>query len=174
MERGEEAIGDALKALEMNPNSSKAIIAHGDALYSMGEFEKGLVRFQKGWKTRMDPKMRNGIQKCKIAIENAVGKNSKPFDIDLVEKVIKENEKDKVAKPDRAAIDAAKLEESSKSKSRRKLERLRREDKRKKIDRLFLGKVAEDASFLRQLAGVDIEKHGAETEFEVFMRYLCL
>ena len=48
LDKCKEAFEDANQALAINPVSSKAIVARGEALYSMGEFEKGLVQFQRG------------------------------------------------------------------------------------------------------------------------------
>ena len=176
LDKCKEAFEDANQALAINPVSSKAIVARGEALYSMGEFEKGLVQFQKGLKIRMDSKMKNGMQKCKIVIENAVGPNAKQFEVDLVEKVVKEMEKMKNApKLDRAALEAARIQESYKSEKKRRLERLRREQRRKKMDRLLLGQVAVDASFLRVLAGVDGQgEQGEVSEYQVEMLLLSV
>ena len=175
LERCKEAIEDADYALHLNPESFKAIIAHGNALYGMGEFEKGLVVFQRGWRRRMDSKMKSGMQKCKIAIENAVGPHSRQFDVGLVESVMKEMEKEKLPKPDRAALEAAKLQEACKSKEKKKQERSRRERRRKKLDKILLGKVAEDCSFLRGLAKVDREaEEGDISEYQVGMLLLSV
>ena len=88
-------MNDATKALKINPDNTKAIIARGEALYSMGEFEKGLVQFERGWRSRQDPKMKIGLQKCKDAVSNAVGPNGKEFDIDLVQRVMESLEIEK-------------------------------------------------------------------------------
>ena len=148
---------DATKALEMNPENFKAVVAFGNALYGMGEFEKGLVVFKRGWRKRMDTKMKEGMQKCRIAIENAVGCNSKQFDHEIVEKVIADMEKGELPKVDNATLEAERLQEAYKSERKRKQEKERRERKRKKLDKILLGRVAEDCSFLRILAGVDEE-----------------
>lgn len=156
---------DATKALKINPDSTKAIIAQGEALYSMGEFEKGLIQFQRGWRTRQDPKMKIGLLKCKDAIANAVGPNAKEFDIDLVQKVIENMEEEK-KDPNKQKLPGRTLAEQAQFLSKKKLALLRRkrEAKRNKIDRLLLGDVAKDATFLRRLAGIDLEKETADQE----------
>ena len=35
---------DAVKALQISPGNIKALVARGEAFYSLGEFERGLVR----------------------------------------------------------------------------------------------------------------------------------
>ena len=47
LERPKEAMEDSEKALVINPCSTKARIAKAEALYSMGNFEKALVEFEK-------------------------------------------------------------------------------------------------------------------------------
>ena len=142
---------DATTALKINPHSTKALISRGEALYNMGQFEKGLLQFERGWRVRCDPRMKSGLLQCKDAIVNAVGPNAKEFDLELVGKVIKDMEdKKKVA-------NQAKSQDPPQAKTRKQIrqQRKRREAKRKRIDRVLLGEVAKDATFLRSLVGYD-------------------
>ena len=152
LDKCEEAIEDACKALTMNPRNFKAIIQYGDALYGLGEFEKGLLVFQRGWKKRVHPKMLNGMHKCRTAIENSVGRHSAKFNAGLVEKVVRHWEKEKLPKPTKAELEDSLLQESLKTEEELKAEELKKEKRISKLDRLFLGRVAEDCSFLRRLA----------------------
>ena len=106
--------------------------------------------------------MRDGIQKCKIAIENAIGAHSKQFDPDLVESVIQEMEKEKLPQAERTLTESAKLREACKTLQVRNMERMKREKIRQKLDKILLGKVGEDCSFFRALAGVDQEADGRD------------
>ena len=45
-------MGDAERALVISPASTKARIAKAEALYSLGQFEKALVEFEKAWRLR--------------------------------------------------------------------------------------------------------------------------
>ena len=160
LERAKDAMTDATKALRIKPESSRAIIARGEALYTMGEFEKGLLQFQRGWRMRPHPMMKTGLQKCKDAIANAVGPNAKEFDVELVQKVIEREEKDK---RERAGVRKESQDPMQLlSKKKLNLLRMKREVKRRKVDRLLLGDVAVDASFLRRLAGVDVDQEATE------------
>ena len=168
LERCEEAIEDVHYALRVNPESFKAVIAYGNALYGLGQFEKGLVVFQRGWVRRKDSKMRLGIQKCMTAIEDAIGRHAKQFDVELVKQVINEMEREKEAIPARVMTESAKLREAYKSKKKKEKERLRKEKMKKKVDKILLGRVADDCSYLRVLAGVDTEQDETEvSEYQV-------
>ena len=53
---------------------STAVLVQAEALYSMGEFERGLVLYERGARTRPDmPAFRRGGHKCREAILNAIG-----------------------------------------------------------------------------------------------------
>ena len=90
IERPEEAIIDAEKALNINNCSTRAIIAKAEALYNLGQFEKALVQFERGWRVRQDPEIKIGIVKCRDVILNTVGANAGEYDIKVVEKVIQQ------------------------------------------------------------------------------------
>ena len=141
---------DATTALKMNPHCTKAVISRGEALYSMGQFEKGLVQFERGSRVRSDLRMKSGLTQCKDAILNAVGPNARGFDLELVGKVIKEMEDRK-----KAADTSTQGQQQVKTRKQIRNERKRREAKRKRIDRVLLGQVAKDATFLRGLVGYD-------------------
>ena len=145
---------DATTALRIKPDSSRAIIARGEALYSMGEFEQGLLEFQRGWRARPHPMMKIGLQKCKDAIANAIGPNAKDFDVDLVEKVVASTAKDKDKKERLQSAEHVALM----SEKKKILLRRRREAERQKVDKLLLGNIAVDATFLRGLAGIAEDK----------------
>ena len=85
LERAAEAISDANTALEINKHSTKAIVAKGEALYSIGEFEKALVQFERGWRFRQDPAIKSGMVKCRDAIIITVGTTAKQYDEKMVE-----------------------------------------------------------------------------------------
>ena len=83
-----DAIKDAEKALQFNSHSTQALIAKAEALYNMGQFEKALVQFNRGWRVRADPDIKKGMSKCRDAIMNTIGDTEKVYDTKLVEKVI--------------------------------------------------------------------------------------
>ena len=45
-------MSDASRALAINPDCSRALICKGEALYNLGEFEAGLIQFERGWRAR--------------------------------------------------------------------------------------------------------------------------
>ena len=96
LERAAEAISDANRALEINKHSTKAIVAKGEALYSIGEFEKALVQFERGWRFRQDPSIKSGMIKCRDAIITTVGTSAKDYDEKLVEMVIQQMKEGKL------------------------------------------------------------------------------
>ena len=77
MERPEEAIIDAEKALRINKKNTKAIVEKGEALYNLGHFERALVQFERGKRIRDDKDIQRGIGKCRDVILNTVGTNAK-------------------------------------------------------------------------------------------------
>ena len=125
---------DADKALNMNKHSPKAIIAKGEALYNLGQFEKALVQFERGWRVRQDPEMRAGIVKCRDVIINTVGTASKEYDREVVEQVIRQMKEMEIKKE--INVEASKGEKKKKEK------------KKKDTDQLLLGKMNEDVKFL--------------------------
>ena len=54
LERAEDAIYDADRALEQNKQSTRALVARGEALYTCGRFEAALLQFERAWKLRQD------------------------------------------------------------------------------------------------------------------------
>ena len=119
---------DADKALKMNKHSTKAIIAKAEALYTLGQFEKALVQFERGWRIRQDPEIKAGLVKCRDVIINTVGTADKEYDREVVEKVIKQ----------------MKEAEFDKNKDEKK----KKVNKKKDPDQLLLGKMNEDVKFL--------------------------
>ena len=94
--------------------------------------------------------MMSGLKQCKDAINNAVGPNSRGFDMNLVKNAILEMERKDKKRPNKADNDFL-----AKSRLQIRSERRIREVKRRKIDRVLLGEVATDASFFRKLIGYD-------------------
>ena len=76
--------------MEFNPKSTKAILAKGEALYTMGLFENALVQFHRGWRFRADPAIKIGMARCRDEILNTLGDHGNDYEVDLVEKVIQE------------------------------------------------------------------------------------
>jgi tetratricopeptide (TPR) repeat protein len=151
LERPTDAIKDTEKALVFNPESVQAIVAKGEALYNMGQFEKALVQFHKGWRVRNDPDIKKGMFKCRDAIMNILGDTDKIYETELVEKVIKQMENLKVDKG---------------------LEiRKRRSKKQKQKNRIdpgkhLLGKMNEDVKFLENFINFK-NSQPTRTEFTV-------
>ena len=124
-------MADADKALKLNKQSTKAILAKAEALYNMGQFENALVQFERGWRVRQDPEIRAGIIKCRDVIINTVGTTAKEYDREVVEKVIQEMKDMQIKKES----------EVEKKKGGKK-------KKKKDPDQLLLGKMNEDVKFL--------------------------
>ena len=137
LERPEEAIIDAEKALYINNSSTRAIIAKAEALYNLGQFEKALVQFERGWRVRQDPEIKIGIVKCRDVILNTVGANAGEYDIEVVEKVIQQMKEMDIAKknkPDTESEERSQVQEKRKAK--------------KDPDLFVLGRMNEDVRFL--------------------------
>ena len=113
---------DAEKALAIAPYSTKARIAKAEALYSMGQFEKALVEFEKGWRIRQDPEIKTGIVKCRDVILNTVGVGALSYDNKVFERVINE--------------------------IRKKEAQRKKKKKQKASSQMILGKMQEDVEFL--------------------------
>ena len=122
---------DADKALKLNKQNPKAILAKAEALYNMGQFENALVQFERGWRVRQDPEIRTGIVKCRDVIMNTVGTTAKEYDREVVEKVIQQMKDMQIKKES----------ELEKNKGEKK-------KKKKDPDQLLLGKMNEDVKFL--------------------------
>ena len=88
MEQPQKAIEDANKALEFNCNSVKAILAKGEALYKLGNFEKALVSFYRGKRIWADPTIRLGIERCSEQILNILENENALKDRAAVENVV--------------------------------------------------------------------------------------
>jgi len=87
--------------------------------------------------------MKIGLMQCKDAILNTVGPNAKGFDKEIITKMIKEQEKKSLKQKKEQRLSGAK------SRSQLKKERRHKEKIQKVHDKLLLGQVATDASFLR-------------------------
>ena len=119
---------DSEKALAINPYSTKARIAKAEALYSMGNFEKALVEFERGWRLRQDPEIKTGLVKCRDVILNTVGEGVFSNNDLLVQRVIRQMRK-------------------------QEMEEKKRRDKKTKpkgrdANQLILGKMQKDVEFL--------------------------
>ena len=156
-----KALEDADKAMKINPDNARwfrfsshvffhpfnyrALACKAIALYNMGEFEKALIHFERGWRWRRGCVMKTGLMQCKDAILNTVGPSAKPFDRDIVKKITKEKERKKIKNP--------KNPKNPKTKNKTKQER-----KEVKVqDNILLGKMGRDVRFLRDLLGPDTE-----------------
>ena len=84
---------DSEKALVINPYSTKARIAKAEALYSMGNFEKALVEFERAWRLRQDPEIKTGLVKCRDVILNTVGDGVFTNNELLVQRVLRQMKK---------------------------------------------------------------------------------
>ena len=73
LERPQEAMADANKALEYNNYNTKAIVAKGEALYKMGQFENALLQFHRGWRFREDPAIKIWMTRCRDEIRDTLG-----------------------------------------------------------------------------------------------------
>ena len=157
-----KALEDANKAIKINPDSARwfrlssgvsfypfnyrALACKAIALYNMGEFEKSLIQFERGWRWRPGSMMKTGLMQCKDAILNTVGPSAKPIDIEVLKKIENEKERKKI-KNQKTLTDA---------KSTAKNER-----NDKVQDNIVLGKMGRDVTFLRDLLGPDTETRRA-------------
>ena len=139
------------------------MISKAVALYNMGEFEASLIQFERGWRVRQGPQMKSGLLQCKNAILNTVGQNAKGFDKDLVAKMIKEQEKQKQKEKLKSDQRGGGLT-GSKTRSQLKKEKKKNEKVQKMQDKVLLGKVAGDATFLRDFLEPSIKKEKMSTE----------
>lgn len=139
MQRSSEAVEDAEKALTLKKESTRALIAKAEALYSMGRFEKALMLFEKGWKIRQDTEMKAGITMCREVILNTVG-HAMEYDKSIVRKVVREENKIKM-KADLAMSFNTKIKASE--------DALKKEQERRNADKKILGKMQKDLDFLQ-------------------------
>lgn len=89
--------------------------------------------------------MRSGLQQCKDAILNTVGPNARGFTTELVRRVVREEEKRQ------SKVESAVWPRRGRTAGRRK--QAAREGRTRAEERVLLGRVAQDASFLRDLVG---------------------
>ena len=94
MDKTDEALNDADKALEKEETNSRAITAKAEALFSSGQFEKALVQFEKGNKLRQESMITTGLKKCRQAIVNSIGEDGIVFEKELVEIAIREQKRE--------------------------------------------------------------------------------
>jgi tetratricopeptide (TPR) repeat protein len=162
LERPEEAIIDADKALEFNPTCTKAIVEKGEALYKMGHFENALAQFHRGLRLREDPDIKLGITRCKDEILNTLGNPRREYDVAIVKQVIQEMNGLKIKKKSATAMDQHKWKE--KIKPRKALGKVN----------LTLGKMNDDVEFLQKF--VEIQKNQPmktkfSLRFELFHKF---
>ena len=62
--------------LENYRSNPKALIAKGEALYAIGNFEIALVNFERAGKLRQSQDIMEGLKKCREAILLTLGKQS--------------------------------------------------------------------------------------------------
>ena len=111
----------------------------------MGEFEASLIQFERAWRIRKEPKIKIGMTQCKDAILHTTAKK---FDKDLIAKLIKSQQKP--VKEQKTG--KTQQQQSPEKKNKIKLdlkEKVKKEKIQKLQDKVLLGKVATDASFLR-------------------------
>ena len=119
---------DSEKALVINPCSTKARIAKAEALYSMGNFEKALVEFERAWRLRQDPEIKTGLVKCRDVILNTVGDGVFTNNELLVQRVIRQIKKQEIEEKKRR-------DKKTKTKQR-------------DSNQMILGKMQKDVEFL--------------------------
>ena len=152
LERAAEAISDADRALEINKHSTKAIVAKGEALYSIGEFEKALVQFERGWRFRQDPSIKSGMIKCRDAIIITVGNSATDYDEKLVEMVIQQMKEGKLDLNDETDPKVARQQK-------------RKAAAEKKIsDKKLLGKLNDDVVFLEKFLKTQTSENKRKVE----------
>ena len=110
------------------PHSTKARIAKAEALYSMGNFEKALVEFERGWRLRQGPEIKTGLGKCRDVILNTVGEGVFSNSDLLVQRVIRQIKKQE-------------MEEKKRRDKKTK-------PKQRDANQLILGKMQKDVEFL--------------------------
>jgi predicted Zn-dependent protease len=70
----ESALKDAQASFDVNTLFIKGLLQYAEALFSLGQFEKALIAFQRGRRQRKDMDgFRIGTQKCYEAIMKAIG-----------------------------------------------------------------------------------------------------
>ena len=98
LERNEDALKDANKALEYDEENTKAIVAKAEALFNSGLFEKALVQFEKGNKIWKDSNTLDGLIKCRQSILSSFGQQGIVFEKEMVNIAIRETKLEKERK----------------------------------------------------------------------------
>ena len=93
IEKTEEAIADANRALEINSQNGKAIEVKAEAHYSSGNFEQALLYFERGSRIYRTKTVVEGQKKTKRAIVNMLDSQGFVFDRVVVHLVIEEQKK---------------------------------------------------------------------------------
>ena len=113
-------------------------MAKGETLSNVGEFEKALVQFERGWRVRQDHAIKSGMVKCRDAIMNTVGSTAMQDNKDMLEMVIKQMREGKVELTEDADPRVLKQEK-------------RKAAAEKKVsDKRLLGKLNTDVQFLEK------------------------
>ena len=159
LERPDEAMIDAEKALRINEFNTKAIIEKAEALYCLGHFEKALVQFERGWKIRQDPEIKSGIVKCRDVILNTVGTSAKEYDAKIVEKVIQQMKEIELEKM------KSQLEKQKSKKKKKKMVKAKKDP-----DQLLLGKMHKDVQFLEDFLRTQKMQQNT-TDYQVYTPY---
>ena len=106
-----------------------------------------MIQFERGWRMRRSVQMKTGLMQCKDAILNTVGLNARALDKEIIKKMMKEEEKQRrlaVRTPEqRLGERRSKMEVRRETRKKEKMER--------RQDKVLLGQVAGDASFLRNI-----------------------
>ena len=96
MEKTKEAIADANKALKINSESGKAIVAKAEAFYSSGNFEKALVHFVRANRLYRTVAAAEGVRKAERAILDLLDRATFSFDTAAVEAYFHAQEKERM------------------------------------------------------------------------------
>ena len=91
LERTDQAIADANKALEIKEDDTKAIAAKAEALFSSGDFEQSLVYFERRRRILNSEEMYEGLMKTRQAILNVIGDGVMEFNREEVATVIEDS-----------------------------------------------------------------------------------
>lgn len=71
-----EALGDADRLLNLNPNASRGYLSKATSLYAKGDFELAMVWFIRGTRFKQEQDQlltfQLGVERCKEAISNAL------------------------------------------------------------------------------------------------------
>ncbi|XP_023329597.1 uncharacterized protein LOC111702216, partial [Eurytemora carolleeae] len=149
LEKSDEAKLDAEIALKINKSSTKAVVALGEAMFQLGQFEFALVQFERGLKIRMETTLKKGAEKCKDAILHSLGTRIPKYDLNVVRLVVKERARQE--KMENKAKDKNPLTEEKTMRKRIK----KAEKEKEKVDKLLLGKLDTDRVFLKKFVGFE-------------------